>query len=316
MKKGTIGASILYIITRPLAILPLSAHRCLGRFFGWICGSVIRYRRDIVMTNLSRSFPEMKYRELAQTCKRFYAHFGKLVAETIWYGACQSPQGKDGIDYRGNKRLRRSRIVSIANVELINELHAQGKSIIMLASHCGNWELYGGQKAYTPADKGYAFDENDVCIVYRKLSSPSWDKFIARNRTAPLVDKANYDGMVESNSVIRYILSHRDRPRIYQFNMDQHPYKGSARCNIGKFMNQETSSMVGAPGIAKKLGMAVVYIHMAENPDGNYTIEFHSITEDASNLSIEQILARYYSLLESKLREQPWNYLWTHKRWR
>lgn len=316
-QRASIGAAILKVVTKPLALLPLPFHRALGRFFGFLLGRVIRYRSSVVMTNIARSFPDKKYKELKAIHRRFYTHLGTLFCEAIWFGASRSPQGSDSPAYRGNKRLRRSKIAETRNIQLLNSLRAQGKSIVVLASHCGNWELYAGLKAYVPeTEPGLAYDENDYSIIYRRLSSHAWDGFMQANRTAPLVDRKHYDGMVESWSALRYILSHNDRPRIFQFIMDQFPYRGTSRIDIGEFLHQSTLSMTGAPAIASKLKMAVVYVGMKEREEGGYIIEFKEISPDASTMSEEQILKRYYQLLQADIEEQPWNYLWTHKRWK
>ena len=43
-------------------------------FLAWFLRSVLRYRSDVVTVNLSRSFPEKTYDELAVIHKRFYRH--------------------------------------------------------------------------------------------------------------------------------------------------------------------------------------------------------------------------------------------------
>ena len=47
-------------LVRALGALPLGFHYACSGFFTWILKDVMRYRRDVVMTNLSRSFPEKK----------------------------------------------------------------------------------------------------------------------------------------------------------------------------------------------------------------------------------------------------------------
>ena len=208
-KTGKIGSTALHVLTWPLSRLPLGFHRACGRFIGRLAGRVVSYRRDVVMTNLARCFPEMRYDELTATCNRFYAHLGKVFTEALWFGGCTDPQ-----------RLVRSRIVTLTNPEVVNRLHELGRSVIVLSSHCGNWELYGGIVSY-PRPERLAYPENDICVVYRRQSSPVWDSFLSRNRIAPVVDKGHYDGMVESFSIMRYVLKHRGTQKMYIFLNDQ-----------------------------------------------------------------------------------------------
>lgn len=302
-KTGKIGSALLYGLTRPLAMLPLSFHRACGRFIGRLAGKLVAYRRDIVMTNLSRCFPEMRYDELIRNCNRFYTHFGKIFTEAVWFGGCTDP-----------RRLIRSRIVSLSNPEVVNRLYSLGKSVVVLTSHCGNWELYGGIVSY-PDPGTLAYPENDICVVYRRQASAVWDRFLSRNRIAPVVDKEHYDGRVESFSIMRYVLSHKDRRQMYIFLNDQYPYTAKSKVAV-RFMNQDTWAMDAAEHLARRLGMAVVYLSYRENEDGNYTMNFIPMCDDASGLPEGEVLHRYFALLEQDLRDQPWNYLWTHRRWK
>lgn len=306
--KGKFGAALLYILTRPLAALPLGFHRAFGRFAGWVCRSLLHYRTDVVMINLAKSFPEKKYGELRDISKRFYRYFGTVFSEAIWFGGCTRAE-----------RLRRSGIVRIANVEVVNELYAKGKSVFVMGSHCGNWELFGGIKQCTLGEgmTPLAFPENDVCVVYRGLSNKAWDRFMYRNRMAPVEDKEHYDGEVESFSVIRYAFTHRHEAKLYVFITDQYPYSQKSVLKLSKpFLNQPTSTMEGVSSLARTFGMAVVYLGMKVDGDGNYVWSFTPVCEDAAGWTDEALMERYYELLEADVREQPWNYLWTHKRWK
>ena len=76
-----IGSVILLSLMRALAALPLRFHYACAGFFSWLLKDVLRYRRDVVMANLSRSFPEKKYDELTQEDKDQKAEAEKAVQE-------------------------------------------------------------------------------------------------------------------------------------------------------------------------------------------------------------------------------------------
>ena len=56
-----------YILLRALiwipAHLPLWFHHGAAHFLCWLLRDVFHYRRDVVLTNLSRSFPDKKYKQ-------------------------------------------------------------------------------------------------------------------------------------------------------------------------------------------------------------------------------------------------------------
>ena len=69
-------------LLRVISALPLGFHYAWAGFFAWLLRDVMHYRRDVVMINLSRAFPDKKYKELKQISNAFYKHFGEVTAET------------------------------------------------------------------------------------------------------------------------------------------------------------------------------------------------------------------------------------------
>jgi len=299
-----IGYYILKFFTWPLSKLPLGFHRAVGNFLGGFVGKFAKYRRDVVMINIARSFPEKKYDELKQICVKSYKHFCKVLCEAIWFGG-------SSVD-----RLRRSGIVKIEDVGTLNDIYDKSKSIIVLLGHSGSWELLGGLKSYFDGEDQIKCAENDICVVYKRLSSPSWDRFMNLNRIHPIEDKEHFDGIVESFDIMRYVFKHRNEKKIYFFITDQSPYCDSSCVKVADFMHQSTYSMNGGPALANLFGLSVMYMSMRREDDDNYTARFIPICDDASEMTDVEILDKYYSLLQKDLEAQPWNYLWTHKRWK
>ena len=81
-------------------------------------------------------------------------------------------------------------------------------------------------------------------------------------------------------------------------------------------MHQPTKMMTGATALASKLGMAVVYLRYECREEGGYRMTFVPLSENAKGEDPVKIMERYYALLQEDLEKQPWNYLWTHKRWK
>ena len=298
------GYYVLRVLTWPLGKLPLGFHRAAGRFLGWLAGRVVRYRRDVVMTNLSRSFPDKKYEELISIADSNYRHFCTQFCEAIWFGTCDAA------------RVRRAHVAEIEDVSVINGFYDSGRGGVVLIGHSGNWELMGGIKSYSYGPEGLHCPENDLCVVYKRLSSKAWNTFMNRNRIAPVVDKRQEEVEVETFDVLRYVIRHRDCRKTYFFITDQSPYSDSSCIKVADFMHQSTWSMNGGPALAIKLGMPVVYMSMRRKADYNYTIRFIPICADPTGMTDVQILDRYYELLQEDIEAQPWNYLWTHKRWK
>jgi len=298
-----IGAFLLKVPLRLLGLLPLRVHYALGRFVAWLAGDVLRYRRDVVMHNLTKAFPEKNVWDLKPIRKAFYQHFGELVAEAVWFGGCRSP-----------KRLHRARLVEFESTEQAARLFEQASSIAVMCSHCGNWELFGGIASYNYTDTPLPFTEQNYCVVYRALSSRAWDLVMRDNRFAPLLDRKHYPGYIESKDLVRYAYTHKDEKKVYNVNTDQRPYFTSPANLDVDFFGQRVQTMTGAAALARKFGMAVVYLSMRRECRGHYVMRYEPICENASDMSVEEIMQQYYRLLEADIRRQPENYLWTHQR--
>lgn len=304
--RTNLGQKLVLGLMRLFSLMPLRSHHKCSAFFSWLMKDIIHYREDVVTTNLSRSFPEMKYGELKEVKNRFYRHFGDIITETIWLS------GKRG--GKGIEKIRKQHIVEFANVSDFNIMYSSCSSMLVLNSHMGNWELSGGIEAYTYSEEPLAVKPEDIVVAYKKLSSSFFGKIMEAVRCGPLED-TDFNGYTESTMILRHAFTHRDERKFYVFNIDQYPYWNAAGCDIGEFMNQPTKAMTGAAALAVKFGMAVVYLRWKER-EGGYDVTFVPISENASGMTAQQIMRTYYDLIEEDLRLQPWNYLWSHKRWK
>ena len=290
---------------RLLGHLPAGFHRRASGFVKWFMQKVLHYRESVMMTNLARSFPEKKYKELSQIADKSYLHIADLITQSIWFYGCQGP--------RGQKRFSKAGLLECTNPEVLDNLYKQGKSIMLLNSHCGNWELMGG---IIDMKGAITIDPKDICVVYRKMKNSAWDAVFERGRSG-LVRHRGFNGYIETENVLRYALGRRGIPTLYILNNDQHPFNKIAKSyDVGIFLNQRTEAMGGALAIARKLSMPVVFIHWDSSERWHYQITFETIAPDASKVEIEQLLRAYYDRLEENIKEQPYNYLWTHKRWK
>ena len=287
-----------------LSKLPLKFHYFMGGIFAWLARSVFRYRYDVVMVNLSRSFPDLKYGALKALAKDFYRHFGEIVAESIWFS---------GSNY---KRLYDSGIVTVTNPEEFNRLFLSTPSMTVLSTHCGNWELLGGFLGYrTSTGEKVALEEEQIRVVYKKLSSPVADEVFKRNRASAL-EKVGTSCEIESMNILRHAVANRGKRLIYIYPTDQAPYWKAAKHPMGEFMHQQTNAMLGSVGAACKLSHSVMYLKMKRVERGRYEMTLIPLCANASEMKPEDLMRRYYDLLEEEINETPANWLWTHKRWK
>lgn len=301
--RDKVLSDILSAAVRLIGRLPLGVHRFNARWLAFVIEKIAAYRVRLVDENLRNSFPEKTDAERLAIRHEFYRHFARLAVEAIWFSACTDP-----------RRLRRAGIVKVKNPELLKEVYDSSPSVMVMYTHQGNWELLGGMANYTDFP-GFPATEKNFCVVYRKGSSAVGDEVIRRIRFAPVVDKDHFDGYQESRDIIRYAFRHKADRKIYNMNTDQHPYFSAPDYLVVKFFGRECDTMTGSAALACKFRMGLLYQRMLRTPDGNYEVEYELLAKDASTMGVEDIMKRYYELLEEDIRRQPYNYLWTHNRW-
>lgn len=287
-----------------LGRLPLKFHYFMGDVLSSFAKNVLKYRYDVVMINLARSFPDLKYGALKKIADDYYRHFGEIFAETIWFG---------GSDYG---RLRRQGICRVTNPEILNEAFAASPGVTLLNSHCGNWEILGGLCAYNDMEdkKTNTFSENQIYVVYKRQRSDVWNEVFLRNRTCVIPAHFKYNGVVEAANILRFSLKNKDSKGLYIYPADQYPYRSAY--DIGKFLNQDTKAMIGSMGVANRLGMSVIYMSMRRVERGRYEMTYVKLCDDASKYAPEQLLRMYFDELEKEILQEPSNWLWSHKRWK
>ncbi|MBQ7195310.1 MAG: hypothetical protein IJS07_06710 [Bacteroidales bacterium] len=298
------AGKLLTAFLKLLSLMPLGVHYFLCGGISWLARAVFRYRYDVVMANIARSFPDKKYKEIKTICRQFYRHLGDLIAETVWFLGSSE------------KRVRSQRICSYKNPEvIIKAFESSENGVVLMNSHIGNWEIMGGYKSYNYTPEALPFDDRHMCVLYKRLHSKAWDAAMTAGRLH-LMTEPDYDGYIETRNWMRYALSHKGMRKIYHCPMDQYPYSIATPLRVNDFMHQKTVSMGGGAAIARKLHMPVVYMCSHVESRGHYVQHFELITEDASTMSIEEVMNRYYTLLQRDIEAQPWNYLWSHRRWK
>lgn len=287
-----------------LGKMPLELHYFNAIWISALIRKVFRYRVPLVEENLSYAFPEKSEEQRRQILKDFYRHFAEVFVEAIWFGSCTD-----------RKRVVKSHIVELGDMTQMGEALQKAPGAMVMCTHAGNWELQGGIELFDPDYGANPVKGEHFCMVYRRLSSALWDRVMKDNRCTPTKKIHNQEGYIESQSMVRYVITHQDRAKMYNIITDQRPYFSAPSFIRVKFMNRECNTMSAAATLAVKMSMPVFFAHMLRKPGFGYTLDYEMICPDASAMDAGQIMKRYYELLEADIRKQPENYLWTHNRW-
>jgi Kdo2-lipid IVA lauroyltransferase/acyltransferase len=248
---------------------------------------VVRYRRKTVMQNLRNAFPDKQHRELRSISRRFFRHLVLVFHEVM--------------NYRKHDAAELLKRVHYINPELIRNFTLSGRSVIVVAGHCGNWELLG---LTLPLVTGCR-----TVGAARKQSDPFFDMEINQLRTRMGLE------IIESSKIYRTLARARDHRFAAFLIADQSPPKHELDCWM-PFMNQETPVFLGPEHIAKALDLPVVFAAMKCTKAGWYEVTFHMVAQNPSEYQPLSITRNHVSLLQDHILTQPECWLWSHRRWK
>ncbi len=276
---------ILWLVT----LLPLRVLYVISWFLSALLFHVVRYRRKTVFANLSRSFPDRRPGEIKAIAKRFYRQLTDYSLEWVYRIHMGEEENAKRMHFR--------------NPEIFGQYRDQGRSILLLLSHCGNWEWPTWR---IPIASGYA-----SLLIYQKLRNRYFDRLFINLRENPGAT------CVPMESTLRRILEYQKSgiPVLVYTLADQRPQWLSIQ-HWTRFLNQETPVITGPEKIARKFDMVSVMLSITKVKRGYYEGEFRVLCDDPSKAGEFEITRRYLGALEKQIREKPGLYLWTHRRWK
>lgn len=249
---------------------------------------IIGYRRTVIFDNLKRAFPEKSEVEIRNIARATYRNLTDVTLETL--KSFTAPYAE----------IERRAIC--LNPEVVNQFLDRGQSVILSGSHLGNWEYSGLTMA--PNFHGA------TVTAYKPLTNKKMDAHLnlARSRTGM--------EMVAMDEVFRAIRKRAAEPTVFLLLADQSPSSRKSAHWVN-FLGQETASLPGADVLSRKFGLPVLYYRVGRTSRrGFYEIEFSEICIDPSTAAEMDITRAFARHLEADIREQPEQWLWSHKRWK
>ncbi len=250
---------------------------------------VVRYRKKVIRKNLVNSFPEKSLKEIRILEKKFYRQFCDQIMEMIKMFSLSSEEM--------SKHFR------VENIELLERLRSENRSIFFYLAHIGCWEFlsYFGQATKT----------DNIYIAYKKLTDEVFDQIMYELRS-------KFGGYPTQDSKLLRVLTQLKKDGIrYEFGFlaDQSPMPDALNYWT-TFLNQNTAMIDSVERISRKLDVAVCYLEMVKESRGVYKCIAKLITEDINSTPINYITEQYTRLLEETIKKQPECFLWSHNRWK
>jgi len=245
------------------------------------------YRRKVVDENLLHAFPEKSDEERQIISKKYYHYLADLLLESTKL-----------LTISKREVMKR---VHVTNPELITDAFNEGKSVIGVLGHYGNWEM--GALRFSQL-----FNERRV-IVYKPLSNKFFDNVCIHMRSRFGAT------LVSMKSTMRRLIEYKNERTVTVLVGDQTPAKPEIQY-FTEFLNQPTAVFLGVEKLAKYTNSAVVFCDVRRIKRGYYECSFKSLFTEPKLTANYEITNAHVKYLENVIREEPQYWLWSHRRWK
>lgn len=272
----------LYACLYPVTLLPLSLQRSIGRGCGGLLYIFGPHRRHIADINLQLCFPELDDEQRKQLLRRHFSLYGMGLLESFsaWWVS----------DKRFNPQ------VTYDGLQHLQDALQQNKGVLLLSGHFTTLEiglrLLGRQQPFH--------------IMYRRHKNALFERTMSGGRerfTGKTIDRKN----------VRGILNSLKSGHAVWYGPDQD--YGRKHSVFAPFMGVQAATVTGTQRWARVSGSPVIPYFVARTANGYHVKIFPALTDFPSDDAI--VDATYINrLFEKQIRQQPENYLWTHRRFK
>ena len=280
----------MYYIVYPLlylvSLLPFFILYLISDFIAFLLYHVIRYRKNVVMSNLAIAFPDASTKERIKIAKRFYQYFTDTFIESLKF-----------ISISKEELLKRC----TGSFDLINSLIDKGHNINLMAGHQFNWEF---------ANLLYSFNLKIPFVgIYMPVENKIFNKIFLNVRSrygTILISAPDFKNKMHEVFKNQYLLA---------LAADQNPSNPLSAYWLS-FFGRPTPFASGPEKGAIKNNAAVVYVGFNKVKRGHYNFTTTLLTEQSANTKTGELTCLYRDILEKTIQQDPANYLWSHRRFR
>ncbi len=279
------------------AVFPRLPHRLLvafSRVAGTCAYYLLGHPRRIALANLTVAYGDTKSEaDKRQIARASFQNFALTMFRLFW-----SPRLKRG-------GLEQAVEVDPASLELIRRLQGEGKGIIFLTMHYGDWELMGlatGLLGFPSTIVTERMRNAGLESVFTQLRAQTGHRIISQQFAVTKLLKALKRG--ENIALLIDFNALRDSGGVWV-----------------DFFGLPVYNTAAPAALALHTGAPLVFAVPHPLPDGRMRFTYEQLVTDAAvtddreaqSQAISQMCASY---CEAVVRQQPDPWLWSYKRWR
>lgn len=278
---------IAYSLSQIIMILPrklaLSLGILLGDFYFYFGRSDRERTQRQIQISLGTS-----YRESTEITRRCFRNIGKNLVDFMRFPKLNADNINRLVKFRGKK--------------YIDSVLRQGKGIIILTAHFGNWELIGA---------GLSLSGYPLNAIVRKIRSRTLNKLVKSYREKVGVVSIDRDKSVKQ--ALRCLKRNELLGILADIDTDVDSI-------FVDFFGRLAYTPYGPVAISLKTGAALIPTFIVRQDDGSHCIFIEpplSLYKSGDwKTDIRVNTSRFTKIIEDYIRRYPEQWIWMHRRWR
>lgn len=268
-------------------LLPLSWATALMNGFADFIYFCVRVRKDVVMKNLTDSFPEKPKEELEKIARSTYRQFARTMLELLFFPKLKPAD----ID----------RMVTVENAQCLERALAKTTGAVLVGAHFGNWELMGAALAR----------RFPITFIVGLQSNQLADGLLNSYRIRKGIK------IVSLKLALRGVLEALKRNELVALLSDQDAHEKGTFVN---YFGRPASTPKGPAIFALRTGAPLILCTMIREGNGHFRAVLDEVPRPAPSgneeKDIHDYTQAYTTMLENYARQYPDHWFWFHKRWK
>lgn len=255
------------------------------------------YRRKVIQNNINQVYGNnLTLAEKKHLIKAFYSHLVTFIKETI------------SLRFISNQTLKNK--VKVEGHEKLLKMAKEGKGILLLTAHIGNWE-------YAPLGAMLNFAEftGHFHFIRRTLTNKTIEKILF-NRYF----KAGLRIIPKKRGSLNLVCEALEQNHAVIFVLDQHASIDNKDGIAVEFFNKKAGTYRSLASIARNTAIQVIPTETFRQKDGLHVLKFHEPLQwqdyQSSQEALYQNTKIYNQAIERMILNHPEQWMWLHKRWK
>ena len=270
------------------SLWPVRLNQLFGMFLGRMAYLCAAKDRGIGNYQLDFCYPELSARQRKTILKEAFENMGQSLFEIL----CQEKIQRNPAAW-----------IALSNVGVVRDARKEGRGIILLFGHVGNWELI-------PT----IYDMLDIpgIAIGSPVDDEKLDGLLTRYRKTKRLKLIERKGNKAAKSIINCFRSNG----MISLAIDQDTRVKSV---FTEFFGKKAATAVGPAVFAQKFQAPVISAFGARKKNGTHRYRFELLSRapyERGAAEIDRLTQSYTAAFEKHVRQYPNQWAWFHRRWK